>query len=416
MFNQTCYINISKLYTLNGGVRTGEKLKDCAIIEDAYFVVKDGIISEIGEMKDFKSTKLTNIVDLKQQIVTPGFIDAHTHLVFAGSRNQEYIDRMNNIDYLTIHKNGGGILSTVKATANATFNELYLKAKNTALFMLSKGVTTVEVKSGYGLDFTVETRTLKVVRKLNKMLNMEFIPTYMGAHAFPTLMSQDEYVDLMLNKVIPYVRKENLAIFIDVFTEKGVYDIKQTEKIFNRAKELGFKLKIHADEMYPLGGARIAAKYHCTSADHLLNAKKEDLLLMKDSNVTATLLPMTSFNLSKPCADINFMKEIGLVISLASDYNPGSSPISDFMMMLRLSSRIYKLTPNEILSMVTINGASAIDKVNEIGSLEVNKQADFIVFDSDSFDDIIINMGPTKISSVYKRGKLAYRRKDNATY
>lgn len=410
MLNKKVFYNISKLYSLQGGVRVKEKLSDVSIIENAFIYVENEIIKEIGKMdNNFVFNEDIQYIDLKGKIVTPGFIDAHTHLVFLGNRNEEYLERMGGQTYLEGLKKGKGIYKTVEDTKNASIEELVKKAKENALYLISKGVTTIESKSGYGLDLDTEIKQLRVNNEVASLLNIDIVSTYLGAHAVPKNMSKEDYIDFMINVVMPFIKKEGLAEFIDVFTERNVFSIEDTIKIFDKAKELGFKLKIHADEMTPLGGAGLAAKYKCISADHLLCAKEEDLINMKENNVVAMLLPMTSFNLKKNYANISFMKENGLIIALSTDFNPGSSPCNDFIMMMRVASRVYNLTPSEILSMVTINAAKALDKDWIMGSLEKNKQADFVVFDEESFDDVIISMGNPYLKEVYKKGQLIWR-------
>lgn len=409
MSNKTIFTNIGKLYTLQGGIRVKEQLADNHIIEHAYLYVEDGIIQEVGEMKNVTCPwKDVTVVDLKNALVTPGFIDSHTHLIFAGNRNHEYIEKIKGKSYLDILQSGGGIHATVAATQDATIPDLFKDAFNTSQFMLSRGVTTMEVKSGYGLDFLTEVKMLHTIALLNEKHSTDFIPTYLGAHAVPSKYQNhvEDYITFMKETVMPYIKKENLATFIDVFCEKGVFSYEQSEELLKQAQALGFKLKLHADELTSTHGAALASKYHCISADHLIHATKEDLLLMKDAGVVATLLPMTSFNLRESYADVTYMKEQGLILALASDYNPGSSPCSDFIMMMRVASRVYRLLPSEVLSMITINAAKALDLDYHIGSIEKGKQADFLVFDNENFDHIIINMGPTTLSKVYKKGNI----------
>lgn len=417
MSNKKLFYNISKIYSLQNGVRTRESLNDVAILNDGYIYVEDGLIKDIGCFSnDIEFDDEVEKVDLNNKIVTPGFIDAHTHLVFAGNRDYEYLERIGGVTYLEGLKKGKGIHKSVQDTKDASYEELVKNAYENALVLISKGVTTIESKSGYGLDFDTEIKQLKVNKEVARLLGIDIISTYLGAHAIPKDMERKEYIKFMIDEVMPKIKKMDLAEFIDVFTEESVYSIEETDEIFKAAKKLGYKLKIHADEMTPLGGAKLGALHNVISADHLLCAKREDLLMMKDKGVVAVLLPMTSFNLKKPFADAAFMKENGLIMALASDFNPGSSPCSDFIMMMRIASRVYNLTPHEILSMTTINAAKAIDKEDLIGSLEVNKQADFIVFDASDFNSIIINMGNSRINEVYKKGKLIWRDKNEWSY
>lgn len=414
--NQLFY-NISKIYTLANGIRIKEALNNVEIVNNSYMYIEDGLIKEIGHSSDIhKFGDEIEKIDLNNMIITPGFIDAHTHLVFAGNRDYEYLERITGVTYLDGLKKGKGIHKSVEETRSASFEELVKKAYENSLSLISTGVTTIESKSGYGLDLDTEIKQLQVNKEVSNLLGIDIISTYLGAHALPKDKTKNEYIKFINDEVMPKVKELGLADFVDVFTEEGVFSIEETQEIFNRAQELGFKLKIHADEMTPLGGAKLAAQYQVTSADHLLCARHEDLLKMRDNGVVAVLLPMTSFNLKKQYADAAFMKENGLIMALASDFNPGSSPCSDFIMMMRIASRVYNLSPHEILTMVTINAAKAINKDTIIGSLEINKQADFVVFASDDFNSIIINMGNPNIKYVYKKGDLLWRDKNEWSY
>lgn len=402
--NHTVYTHISKLYSMEGGIRIKEKLNECAVYEDAYMIVADGMIQEVGQMKDLDN-HYDNIVDLKGKIVTPGFVDAHSHLVFGGDRVNEYAMKIKGAGYMDIYNAGGGIHSTVRATRTADFNELYKKAEKTVYDFLACGVTTLEAKSGYGLDKECELRQLKVVQKLNEQTPMELVSTFMPAHALSKeYQNAQEYFDLIISEVLPEVVKENLAEYMDCFLEKGVFDADEARIILQAGKQAGLKIKIHVDEMEDIGGVDVGVEMKAVSLEHCMVTQPENMDKMKEAGIVAVILPATSFNLGKPYANVTTMKEKGVIIALSCDYNPGSCPCCDSLWMARIASRGCRLTPNEVLSMMTINSAKAIEREHLIGSLEKGKQADFLVIDARSFDEVIANLGPNPIKAVYKKG------------
>lgn len=402
--NLTIYTNISKLYSMEGGVRILDQLDDCAIYEDAYMIVENGMIKEIGLMKDLHVFD-QNIVDLEGKIVTPGFIDAHSHLVFGGDRVNEYAMKIKGASYMDIYHSGGGIHSTVRSTRQASYEELYQKAEKTVYDFLSCGVTTLEAKSGYGLDKNTELKQLYIVKELNEKTPMELVSTFMPAHALSKeYHDAQEYFDLIISQVLPVVIQENLAEYMDCFLEKGVFDAKESETILKAGQEAGLKIKIHVDEMEDIGGVDVGVRLKATSLEHCMVTKPENMVKMKEAGITAVILPATSFNLGKAYADVQTMKEKGVILALSCDYNPGSCPCSDPIWMARIASRGCHLTPNEVLSMMTINSAKAIDRDHKIGSLEKGKQADFVVIDAKSFDEVIAHLGANPIYAVYKKG------------
>lgn len=404
MSNKTIYTNISKLYTLQGGVRVQEALDDPAILENAYMIVEDETIQEVGMMNDLVIHDEC-VVDLNHHIVLPGFVDAHSHLVFGGDRVHEYAMKIKGASYMDIYAAGGGIHSTVKATRLASFDELYNKAKKTVYDMLSCGVTTLEAKSGYGLEKETELKQLYVAKKLNEETPMEIISTFMPAHALSSeYKNAYEFFDVMISDVLPEVTNQHLAEYMDCFLEKGVFDVEESRYILKAGKEAGLKIKIHVDEIEDIGGVDLGVELHATSLEHCMVTNSKNMDKMKEAGIVAVILPATSFNLGKDYAHVKEMKEKGVIIALSNDYNPGSCPCSDSIWMARIASRGCKLTPNEVLSMMTINSAKAINREDKIGSLEKGKQADFIVMDATSFDEVICNLGANPIVGVYKKG------------
>lgn len=404
--------NIGKLVTMQGSssFRVKEEMNKINIIENAYIAVKNGKILAIGVGDEFGNLcgDDTKIHDAEGLLVTPGLIDSHTHLIHGGSRENEFSMKLNGVPYIEILNNGGGILSTVKATKEASEEELYKKAKKSLDRMLEFGVTTVEEKSGYGLELNTEIKQLEVARVLDKNHPVDLVHTFLGAHAVPEEYKENHkaYIDILVDVMMPKIKDMGLAEFCDVFCEEGVFTIEESEYILQKAKEMGYKLKIHADEIESLGGAELAAKLGCVSADHLMAASDEGIKMMAENNVVANILPATSFNLNKDYADCRKMIDMGAIVSLSSDYNPGSCPSENLQLVMQLGCLHLKMTPNEVLTAVTINAAYAIDRADKIGSIEVGKNADFVVFDARNVEYLMYHFGINHTKKVYKNGNL----------
>ena len=404
--------NIGKLVTMQGSssFRVKEEMNKINIIENAYIAVKNGKILAIGVGDEFGNLcgDDTKIHDAEGLLVTPGLIDSHTHLIHGGSRENEFSMKLNGVQYIEILNKGGGILSTVKATKEASEEELYKKAKKSLDRMLEFGVTTVEEKSGYGLELNTEIKQLEVARVLDKNHPVDLVHTFLGAHAVPEEYKENHkaYIDILVDVMMPKIKDMGLAEFCDVFCEEGVFTIEESEYILQKAKEMGYKLKIHADEIESLGGAELAAKLGCVSADHLMAASDEGIKMMAENNVVANILPATSFNLNKNYADCRKMIDMGAIVSLSSDYNPGSCPSENLQLVMQLGCLHLKMTPNEVLTAVTINAAYAIDRADKIGSIEVGKNADFVVFDARNVEYLMYHFGINHTKKVYKNGNL----------
>lgn len=409
--------NIGKLATMRGSnsPRVGEEMNKIEIIENAYVAIRDGIIVEIGTGNDYEKilssdTKIDNANGL---LVTPGLIDGHTHLVHGGSRENEFSQKLQGVPYIEILKQGGGILSTVKSTKEASEEELYNKAKKSLDRMLELGVTTVEAKSGYGLELDTEIKQLKVAKKLSENHPVDLVHTFLGAHAIPMEYKKNskKFVDIVVEEMLPKVKELGLAEFCDVFCEEGVFSIEEGEYILSCAKEIGYKLKIHADEIVSLGGAELSAKLKCTSSDHLMAASEEGLRMMGENKVIANVLPGTSFNLNKNYANARKMIDLNVAVAISSDYNPGSCPSENLQFAMQLGCLGLKMTPNEVLNAVTINAAYAVDRQNEIGSIEIGKKADLVIFDAPNVEYLMYHFGINHVDRVYKDGLLVVRDK-----
>ena len=409
--------NIDNLITLKGEnkPRVKESLKDIGIIKNGVIALKEDKIIYVGQGNLPEEISIDNdtiVLDGKGKTVTPGLIDSHTHVVHGGSRENELAMKLKGAGYLDILAAGGGIHSTVKSTRESSFDDLYNQAYRSLNTMLSYGVTTIEAKSGYGIeDFETEIKQLEVAKKLDEDHSIDVISTFMGAHAVPETYKDDpeKFVDIIINHMIPEVAKRDLAKFCDVFCEEGVFTIDQSRRILLAGRENGMEAKIHADEIKPLGGAELAAEINCISADHLIAASDEGIKNMAEKGVIANLLPGTSFNLqTETLARARKMVEEGVPIALSTDYNPGSCPTENLQLIMSFASILLKMTPEEVITGVTINGACSIGMEDKIGSLEVGKQADLVMFNSPNLEYIIYHFGINHTDTVIKKGKVVY--------
>lgn len=399
--------NIGKLVTVRGknALRKGREMSDVEIIDNGYFIVQDGKFIEIGEDDGYLKYKGTRI-NANGLLILPGLIDSHTHLIHGGSRENEFLMKLEGLEYLDILAKGGGILNTVQLTRKAGFDILYNQAKKSLYTMMKYGVTTIEAKSGYGLDLDTEIKQLEVANKLNVNLPINIISTYMGAHAIPLEYknNREEYINLV-KKTLVEVKKRNLAIFCDVFCEKNVFTLDESEDILLYAASLGYKLKIHADEMSSLGGAGLAAKLNCTSADHLLSTNISDIKKLAQNNVVANILPLTSLYLNKNFADVRAMISNHCGVAIATDYNPGSSPSENLQLAMQIAAFKNRMIPKEIITAVTINAATSLGLENEKGSIDIGKDADFIICDCPNLDYLLYHFGINHVVDVYISGR-----------
>lgn len=409
--------NIDSLITLKGDnkPRIGKAQGEISLLENGVIAVDGEKIIYVGKGElpsTIEVNKNTEIIDGTGKMVTPGLIDCHTHLVHGGSREHEFKLKLEGVDYLDILAAGGGIHSTVKATREASFDQLYKKAEKSLNTMLSFGVTTVEAKSGYGIgDFDTEIRQLEVAKKLNLDNPVDIVSTFMGAHAVPKEYEgrSDEFVDVLINEMMPVVIEKDLAKFNDVFCEEGVFTIDQSRRILLGGKEQGLLPKMHADEIVSLGGAELAAEVGCISAEHLMAASDKGIKDMAKSGTIAVLLPGTSFNLQKgTIAPARKMIEAGVPVAISTDYNPGSCPSENLQFMMTLGSLTLKMTPAEVITAVTINAAAALGLEKEIGSLQEGKKSDITIFDTPNLEYMIYHFGINHTDKVIKNGKVVW--------
>lgn len=397
--------NIKELATACGNTaKKGAMHGDVTILNDVCVAVVDGKIAYIGDEKN--APKCEETIDATDKLVTPGLVDAHTHLVFGGWRQKELELKLNGATYLDILQAGGGILSTVTNTRQESEEELTVKSIGLLDEMLSYGTTSVEVKSGYGLELDTELKQLNVIKKLQEQSCMDVVSTFMGAHAFPTELkdNHEEYVRIVMEEMLPAVAKREEVEFCDIFCETAVFNPAQTEKILTRAKELGLKIKLHGDEIDYIGGGELAGKLKCTSAEHLIQASDEGIKAMAEASTVGILLPATSFYLDKPYARARKMIDENMSIAVATDFNPGSSPNLNLQFPMTLACLKYKLTPKEALTAVTLNPAAALGLSDRVGTLEVGKQADIVIWNAPDLNYLFYRYGSNQVSNVIKNG------------
>jgi imidazolonepropionase len=378
-----------------------------AVIENGTLVIDNDKISEITRCQYLPKTKNKIELDAKGCVVMPGFVDCHTHLVFGGDRASEFEMRLGGKSYKEILEAGGGIMSTVRQTRKASEEELYQLASRRIDSLLEWGTTTVEIKSGYGLETNSELKILRVIRRLQKNNKITIVPTFLGAHSIPPDKKKKDYIREITEKMIPEVARQKLASFCDVFCENFVFNASESKRILNRAKEFGLMPKIHADEIEQSGGAEVAADVSAISAEHLLYPSLTGIKKMKEKDVTAVLLPSTALFLqSKDHPPIQQMRKLGLRIALGSDFNPGTSMIYQMPIVISLACLIYGLTIPEALIGATLNSAKALGLHRKIGSLEIGKQADVIILDVPSYQHIPYQFGRNYVKTVIRNGKI----------
>lgn len=404
--------NIGVLQTPAGsfphkGALQGENIK----LKDAAVLAEDGIIKAItseGKLPcDEKEVDV--VIDAEGNLVTPGLVEGHTHLVFGGYRQNEIPLKLKGAGYLDILRAGGGINDTVKKTREASFEELYDKTEGFLDEMMTLGVTTCEAKSGYGIDLKTEVKLLEVLKKLNEDHPMDIVSTFMPAHVVLADWKgrEDEFIQLCIDKMMPYVKEHELAEFIDIFTEDSVFDVEQSRKYLQAAKDMGFGLKIHADEIEAIGGSVLAGEMHATSAEHLIVIDDAGMASMAKGGTIAMCLPATSFYLGATFAPVRRMiDEFEVPVAIASDFNPGSCPSLNLQFVMNLGYLKYRMTPEEILTAVTINPACGINRGDRVGTLEVGKDADMVIWNAPNMEMLCYRFGSNMALQTIKKGNL----------
>ena len=406
-------LHASQLVSLSGPTRPriGAEMSELAIVSDGGMLIHNGKIEKIGPSAEIeKNVGDEEIVDARGRVVMPGFVDAHTHLVFAGNRLDDFERRSRGETYEQIAKAGGGIWSTVQKTRAASELDLLTQAKKHANWLLSCGTTTVEAKSGYGLTVEDELKLLRVMRQLKEAVRLEIVPTFLGAHAVPRELSPDEYLDVVITEMLPRVSAEKLAEFCDVFCERGYFNIDQSRKILSAAKKVGLSLRGHVDQLTNSGGAKLMAEMVATTADHLEQTDEQGIAALKKANVQPVVLPGSVYALGSSCYPrAREMIEAGLAIVLATDFNPGSSPTPSMPMVLSLACTQMKMSPAEAITASTVNAAYSLNRGDSIGSLEPGKVANFVIFDCEDYRELPYWFGMPQTHSVYVRGECVSR-------
>ena len=401
-------LHASELVTLTGPKRPrfGAELSEVGIVRDGGMIVRDGKIETVGPTEEIeKNVADAEIVDARGRVVMPGFVDAHTHLVFAGNRIDDFERRARGETYEQIAKAGGGIWSTVQKTRTASERDLLIQAKKHANWFLRCGTTTVEAKSGYGLTVEDELKILCVLRQLKQEVPLEIVSTFLGAHAVPRELSPDEYLGVVIKEMLPRVTAEQLAEFCDVFCEHGYFDIDQSRKILTAAKEVGLSLRGHVDQLTNSGGAMLMAELGATTADHLEQTDEQGIAALRKGNVQPVLLPGSVYALgSSRYPRAREMIQAGLAVILATDFNPGSSPTPSMPMALSLACTQMKMSPAEAITASTVNAAYSVNRGDKIGSLEPGKLANFVIFDCEDHRELAYWFGMPQTHAVYVRG------------
>jgi imidazolonepropionase len=405
-------VHASQLVTLTGPKRprVGSELTELAIIPDGGMLIRDGRVELVGPSSEIeKKAGDAEVIDARGKVVLPGFVDAHTHLVFAGNRLEDFERRTRGDSYEQIAKAGGGIWSTVEKTRAASEDDLLEQARKHAQWFVRCGTTTAESKSGYGLTLKDELKLLRVMKRLSQETPLEIVPTFLGAHAVPRETHADQYVDLVANEMLPQVISDSLAEFCDVFCERNYFNVDQSRRILSAAKKLGLELRIHADQLSNSGATTLAAELKTTTADHLEQTDEKGIALLKSAGVQPVLLPGSVYALgSTRYPRAREMVEAGLGVVFATDFNPGSSPTPSMPMILSLACTQMKMSPAETISASTINAAYSLGRGDRIGSLEQGKFANFSIFDCEDYRELVYWFGAPLAPAVYVRGKKAH--------
>lgn len=400
--------NIGMLATACGNAaKSGQEQGEISIRENVWIAVDDGKIAQIGQGEP-ENMEAEQVIDAQKRLVTAGLVDAHTHLVFGGWRENELALKLHGVPYLDILAQGGGILSTVRSTRAASEEELREKTAAALDEMLALGTTTCEAKSGYGLNLENECKQLRVVQRLNESQPVELVSTFMAAHAVPEEYknNREAYIDQIINQMLPYVAEHKLAKYCDVFCETGVFSAEESKRILLAAKELGLEAKIHADEIDPIGGSVLAGEISAVSAEHLIVCPPEGIASMAKGGTIACLLPATSFYLGATFAPARDMINAGVPVAVASDFNPGSTPNLSLQLAMNIACFKYRMTPEEVLTAATLNAAAAIGCADKVGTVECGKQADLLIWNAPNLNYIFYRYGNNQVDTVIKKGRI----------
>ena len=412
---KTLFTNAAQIVTCNSNgknLKRGKDLSEIFVLENHSILVEDGIIKDILPYYSTSNIQIDKKINLSGKVILPGLIDCHTHTAFAGSRANEFREKIAGVHYEEIAKRGGGINTTVTAVRNSSLTELVELMKPRVQEFIAQGVTTLEIKSGYGLDFENEIKLLHAIKIINEIFPIDIVSTFLGAHTFPVEFKEDHsaYVDLLINKMIPHITKNNLAEFCDGFCESTAFTSKQIDRIFTAAANAGLKLKLHTEQFNNVGGLDVALKHNATSVDHLEVLSEKDFSKFSTTETVAVLLPGVSLFLDYQFAPARMLIENNAIIALATDYNPGSSHILNLHLIMSLAAIKMKMKIEEIINAVTINSAKALNREKIVGSIEIGKNADFAVFNTEDYSDIIYNVGRNLLSHTIKSGEIVFQK------
>ena len=409
---RTILLNPARIITVDTkgkNYKRGNELNEINAIDNHSIIIEDGIIKDILPDSSLKNNS-ARVINVKDKIILPGLIDCHTHTAFAGSRSDEFRRRLAGESYEEIAKKGGGINTTVQAVRNAVVEELINLLTKRVQYFISQGITSLEIKSGYGLDFENELKLLQAINYLKDIFPVDIVPTFLGAHTFPPEYKNDHegYINLLIDKLIPHISLHKLAKYCDAFCEKTAFSSEEVDRIFTKAKQSGMELKLHTEQFNNIGGIDMALKHNITSVDHLEVLEDSKLNSLGGSEIVCTLLPGVSFFLNYQYAPARRLIENNSIVALATDYNPGSSNIANLNFIMSLAAIKMKMTVEETISAVTINAAKAIGLNETTGSIEINKQADFSVFDTTEYSDIVYNVGKNLNCMTIKKGEIIF--------
>lgn len=412
---QTLLFNPSVIVTVDTSgknYKRGKELSEIGCLYDHSIIIEDDLIKDIIPNPTIKKNKFEKIIDVSGKIVLPGLVECHTHTAFAGSRAEEFRQKLSGIGYEELAKKGGGINTTVQAVRLSTFEELVNLIKPRIDNFISQGITTLEIKSGYGLNFENERKLLQVINLLNEIYPIDIVPTFLGAHTFPAESKNDhlQYIGEIINNMIPHFAEQKLAEFCDGFCEATAFSADEIDGIFTAAKNNGLKLKLHTEQFNSIGGINVALKHEAVSVDHLEVIKDSDIPTIGKTDTVAVLLPGVSFFLNHIYAPARKLIEQNAIVALATDYNPGSSHISNLSLIMSIAALKMKMTIEETISSVTINSAKALSREKIVGSIEIGKKADFAIFNTADYSDIVYSVGGNFNCMTIKDGKIIFKK------
>lgn len=410
--------NSSQIVTVNTNgenFKRGSVLNEVGTLENHAVVIEDDKIKDLIPLISIKNPSRYDIIDVRDKVVLPGLVECHTHSAFAGSRANEFKLKLEGNTYEEIAKKGGGILSTVSAVRNSSQNQLIQFLIPRVKYFISQGITTLEIKSGYGLDLENEIKMLEVINKLKTLFTIDIIPTFLGAHTYPAEFKEDHtgYLDLITQKMLPEIAKKKLAKFCDAFCEKTAFSADEVGVVFSKASELGFHLRLHTEQFNNIGGMELAVTHDAISVDHLEVLTEKQSFKLAPFDTVAVLLPGVSFFLDYEYAPARKLIENNALVALSTDFNPGSSHISNINLIMSIAAIKMKMSIEEIISAVTINAAKAVLKNREVGSIEIGKKADFAIFNTQEYSDIIYNVGKNLNAMTIRNGNIIYQESGN---